>query len=354
MIEARVQGVRARAARGGRDRPDRDRACPSHEGDADRVSGSVARSASSTTAWATAARSRRRSSASAREPRSPPTTTRSRAADGLVVPGVGAFPRGDAAPARAGPRRAAARARGRGRAGARAAAWGCSCCSSAPPSTAAPTGLGLLPGAVVQLDARGLKLPHIGWNDVRWRAPSPLIDGPAGPARPSTTCTPTSRVPADEERRARRRASTARRSSSVVGARHVFGAQFHPEKSSAHGLRAARNFAALCATGTPRSVILYPAIDILERPGRAPASRATSTTRPSTTTTRSRPRAPGSRRARASCTSSTSTARATGAPQNLEHLERDHARARRARSSSAAACARCRPCATRCAPAPSA
>ena len=45
-----------------------------------------------------------------------------------------------------------------------ASAWGCSCCSTPPTSSAAPPGLGLLPGRVAQLDADGPKLPHIGWN----------------------------------------------------------------------------------------------------------------------------------------------------------------------------------------------
>ena len=43
------------------------------------------------------------------------------------------------------------------------------------PEHGGATGLGLLPGEVVRLDARGLKLPHIGWNVVTWRRPSPLI-----------------------------------------------------------------------------------------------------------------------------------------------------------------------------------
>ena len=40
---------------------------------------------------------------------------------------------------------------------------------------------------------------------------------------------------------------------SVVGRGNVFGAQFHPEKSSAHGLRAAAQLRALCAAHGERA-----------------------------------------------------------------------------------------------------
>ena len=94
-----------------------------HEGDADRVS-PLRRRASRDRGrrlrhgqpplGREGARARRRARERQRGPR--PTCAR---ADGLVVPGVGAFPRAMEKPARAGPGRAAARARRGGHAGAR-------------------------------------------------------------------------------------------------------------------------------------------------------------------------------------------------------------------------------------------
>ncbi len=50
-------------------------------------------------------------------------------------------------------------------------------------------GIGLLAGPVQQLDAPGLKVPHIGWNPVAWRRDS-RRSTPSYPTRaPSTTPT---------------------------------------------------------------------------------------------------------------------------------------------------------------------
>jgi glutamine amidotransferase len=44
------------------------------------------------------------------------------------------------------------------------------------------TGLGLLRGDVRRLDAGDLNLPHIGWSEVRWTQESPLLAGLPDPS----------------------------------------------------------------------------------------------------------------------------------------------------------------------------
>jgi glutamine amidotransferase len=109
-------------------------------------------------------------------------------------------------------------------------------------------GLGLLNGEVTPLDADGLRVPHIGWNEVHFEHPSPLIAGlpEAGSAfyhvhsfavRPRDQ----GNVVATTE--------YGERFATLVEHGSVFGAQFHPEKSSGDGLRLLANFAALCDRG---------------------------------------------------------------------------------------------------------
>src|SRR5215210_1294174 len=107
------------------------------------------------------------------------------------------------------------------------------------------TGLGILRGPVRRLDARGAPLPHIGWNEVRWVRESPLVEGLPDPAAfyHVHSFVP---HPADGEDVL----GTSEHGSSfvsVVARDNVFGAQFHPEKSSTHGLALLANFARICA-----------------------------------------------------------------------------------------------------------
>jgi imidazole glycerol-phosphate synthase subunit HisH len=111
-------------------------------------------------------------------------------------------------------------------------------------------GLGLLEGEVSALDAPDLKVPHIGWEPVRWERPSrlagELADAGETPfyfvhsyaARPAS--------PEDVVGTAQH----GERFAAVVERGPVMGAQFHPEKSSTAGLRLLRNFAELCVAVT--------------------------------------------------------------------------------------------------------
>jgi imidazole glycerol-phosphate synthase subunit HisH len=106
-------------------------------------------------------------------------------------------------------------------------------------------GLGVLPGEVTALEAPGLKVPHIGWEPVRWTRRSELTEG-LGEETPfyfvhSFGIRPTE--PSD----VLGTAEWGERFACAVARPPLYGVQFHPEKSSAAGLRLLANFAEICA-----------------------------------------------------------------------------------------------------------
>ena len=106
-------------------------------------------------------------------------------------------------------------------------------------------GIGLLEGPVEELDAPGLKVPHIGWNHVSWRAESPLREGLPDPCAFYHVHSFAPRPAKGED--VLGTAVYGTEFASVVARGNVYGAQFHPEKSGPDGLRLLANFAALCA-----------------------------------------------------------------------------------------------------------
>ncbi len=101
-------------------------------------------------------------------------------------------------------------------------------------------GLGVLAGRVVRFRDGGLKVPHIGWNELHVQQQSPILAGVADGSyayfvhsyyvipRDAAIVVATTQYGMEY--------------ASVVGEGSLFGAQFHPEKSQEVGLRIMRNF----------------------------------------------------------------------------------------------------------------
>ncbi|MFB6078155.1 MAG: imidazole glycerol phosphate synthase subunit HisH, partial [Halarchaeum sp.] len=107
-------------------------------------------------------------------------------------------------------------------------------------------GLGFVPGTNVRFTDDDLKIPHMGWNELSVERDHPLVDGVDGEyayfvhsyyAEPDD---PTHVVATTDY---------GHDFASVVANDDgtVFGTQFHPEKSGETGLRILRNFVDLCA-----------------------------------------------------------------------------------------------------------
>jgi imidazole glycerol-phosphate synthase subunit HisH len=110
-------------------------------------------------------------------------------------------------------------------------------------------GLGLIPGEVTRLRAAGLRIPHIGWNEVTFQRPSALTQ-----ALPELGCpfyhVHSYAVRPREESDVIATTEYGERFATIVGRGSIYGVQFHPEKSSAHGLTMLASFLALCTQHT--------------------------------------------------------------------------------------------------------
>ena len=171
-----------------------------------------------------------------------------RSADGVILPGVGAFPK---AMERIRERHLDELIAERARAGVPVLGicLGMQLIFDSTTELGGAEGLGLIPGPVDSLDAGDLKVPHIGWSPVSWAKGSRLQAGMA-PGEPFYFVHSFAPRPANEADIL----GTADYGASfacAVESGNVFGVQFHPEKSSGAGLRLLRNFAALCATPAP-------------------------------------------------------------------------------------------------------
>ena len=104
-------------------------------------------------------------------------------------------------------------------------------------------GLDLIKGRVVRFPEMGLKVPHMGWNQLRWQKSNSLLEGLSQevyfyfvhsyyvvPEDPGVIAT---------------RTDYGIEFASSVAHDHIFACQFHPEKSQEVGLKILKNFGKL-------------------------------------------------------------------------------------------------------------
>ena len=103
-------------------------------------------------------------------------------------------------------------------------------------------GLGLIPGEVNKIVAPGLKIPHMGWSDIKIENECALS---AGIKEGGRFYYVHSYKAATEKRYVSLYSEYGEYIPGLVFKGNVFGTQFHPEKSGEIGLKILRNFSTL-------------------------------------------------------------------------------------------------------------
>ncbi|HEX4189014.1 MAG TPA: imidazole glycerol phosphate synthase subunit HisH [Solirubrobacteraceae bacterium] len=169
---------------------------------------------------------------------------RLRSAAGLVVPGVGAFPRAMERLRELG-LDALLRERVASGTPVLGVCLGMQLAFEHSSEQCGSDGLGIIAGEVRRLQAGTLKLPHIGWNEVRFTAlDSPLVA--SLPDRCAFYHVHSFAPVPGEQRDVLATSEYGSPFTTAVCRGSFYGVQFHPEKSSAAGLRLLANFATIC------------------------------------------------------------------------------------------------------------
>ena len=102
-------------------------------------------------------------------------------------------------------------------------------------------GLGLLPGRIVRIpDGENLKIPHIGWNSLRFPNPGRLFQGIAEGSY--VYFVHSYYLQAGDPQMVKAATEYGTLIHASVERDNVFACQFHPEKSSETGLKILQNF----------------------------------------------------------------------------------------------------------------
>jgi len=169
---------------------------------------------------------------------------RAEAADGVILPGVGAFPRAMERVRQLGLDELVAE-RIQSGAPVLGICLGLQLLFESSVENEGSSGLGLLDGVVAPLEANGYKVPHIGWSPVHWEHDSQLTQGLGAE-------TPFYFVHSFAPRPAANgdvlgTAAYGHRFACAVERPPLYGVQFHPEKSSSAGLSLLANFIRICS-----------------------------------------------------------------------------------------------------------
>ncbi|SLN40987.1 imidazole glycerol phosphate synthase subunit HisH [Roseisalinus antarcticus] len=103
-------------------------------------------------------------------------------------------------------------------------------------------GFGWIPGAIRRIAPAdpGLKVPHMGWNDLVLDRPHPVLDGLA--SGDHAYFVHSYQMEVDDPAHRLAHADYGAEITAIVARDTVIGTQFHPEKSQATGLRLIANF----------------------------------------------------------------------------------------------------------------
>ena len=105
-------------------------------------------------------------------------------------------------------------------------------------------GLGILKGEILRIpDKEGLKIPHMGWNNIKVKEDSRLFKGL--PENPYVYFVHSYYLQADDEDIVAATTEYGVKIHAAVEKDNIFACQFHPEKSSTVGLQILKNFVSL-------------------------------------------------------------------------------------------------------------
>jgi glutamine amidotransferase len=102
-------------------------------------------------------------------------------------------------------------------------------------------GLDVFPGEVIRFDVPGLKVPHMGWNELHIRTPAPPLQG--FPKGGSVYFVHSYYALPRDPRLVAAEADYPTPFCAAIWHENVFATQFHPEKSQRLGLEMLRKFA---------------------------------------------------------------------------------------------------------------